>query len=85
MAKRPTRKFYTSKVIVMGTGKFPIDMLRYDRCVPQTESDSHVIGHEDDPEPRTVNLYRYSQVEAGVTVGRWKSFDWTVVSEMVWE
>jgi hypothetical protein len=28
---------------VMGSGEFPIDMLRYDNCAPATEEDSSII------------------------------------------
>lgn len=71
---------------VRGTGPFPIDMLRYDSCIPASEADSNVIavthtpGYRRDTE-KVVKLRKYTAVRgvAPATEGRWQSFGWTVV------
>ncbi len=71
---------------VEGTGNFPIDMLRFDRCVPSTESDAHKIEHttvehtlrEKPLSPRQVNLRSYTP-DMAPTAGRWESFGWKVI------
>jgi hypothetical protein len=57
---------------VEGEGDFPIDMLRYDKCWPATERDSHVIAYKN---RRTVELRSLT----GSTDRRWASFGWRVV------
>lgn len=57
---------------VTGSGPFPIDMLRYDRCWPRTEGDSRKI----------IDSFHRSRLEFTVeleserppTDGRWLSF-----------
>lgn len=59
---------------VEGSGVFPYDMLRYDRCWPAHESpDSVQIGRTS--RPRQVTLRGLQPA----TVGRWESFGWKVV------
>lgn len=71
------------KFVVTGTGTFPIDMLRYDRCFPASESDSHVIdvtrtpGYRGDAR-KTVTL-QMADPKRQPTEARWESFGWTVV------
>jgi hypothetical protein len=64
---------------VQGSGSFPIDMLRYDRCWPASEGSdsagiyySHALG---DNESRTVCLIGIDQP----TERRWESFGWKVL------
>jgi hypothetical protein len=73
-------KIFVTYLKVQGSGEFPIDMLRYDRCVPRTEVDSHFISKRTDP-PRIVCLIRYSVNVIGATKDRWKSFGWEVLAE----
>lgn len=68
---------------VMGTGQFPIDMLRYDECWPKDEFDSQLIEgepffdeHTRNELPRTINLV--SDYVGAPTIRRWKSRGWTV-------
>jgi hypothetical protein len=61
-------------VVVEGSGSFPIDMLRYDKCWPSTESDSITITDEG---LRSVTL-TYSGIVPQPTNGRWNSFGWMV-------
>lgn len=37
---------YKTLVIVEGAGTFPMDMLRYDSCIPNTERDSYKMRDE---------------------------------------
>jgi hypothetical protein len=75
-------KFYAIKFVVKGAGRFPTDMLRYDRCCPATETDSSCITeHSSRAQPRRVNLVRFSQAgKSGPCMRRWESFGWKVTS-----
>lgn len=77
------RKFW--HYAVYGTGRFPMDMLRYDQCWPATESDSYLVQQEatsapDDylTRPRVVRINGIS----APTVARWKSHGWRVIESM---
>lgn len=76
MAKQ---KFYAIRFSVTGSGRFPIDMLRYDSAVPYAERDADEISRrvEDDSE-RTVNLIAFTPLGRilSPTWGRWHSFGW---------
>lgn len=68
---------------VTGHGVFPFDMLRYDRCFPATERDSHTVEHTTrgrlaTGEARTVTL-TMADPKRLPTEARWQSFGWTVV------
>jgi hypothetical protein len=79
MAKVPTPRRFT----VTGRGKFPLDMLRYDRCYPATEPDVGVIEWSSWPRKREhfkVDLVKPDGGEP--TVARWDSFGWKVVSAL---
>ncbi len=76
-------KIYTKVFTVEGTGDFPIDMLRYDTCVPCTEGDAMQIqrtfnenrGKFD--EPRRIRIRKYSALAVpSLTWARWNSFGW---------
>jgi hypothetical protein len=59
---------------VSGRGAFPLDMLRYDSCWPNSEADTSAI---DEPrERRKVTLRTYSNYSP--TIDRWESFGWRV-------
>lgn len=77
-------KVYVFRVTVEGRGTFPIDMLRYDRCVPRTGDDVHAIVMasiaERPLETRKVSLQMYSTSKEGPTKDRWKSFGWEVIA-----
>lgn len=66
---------------VQGRGPFPLDMLRYDRCFPASESDSHVIGVTHTPgyrdEAKTIRL-TMADPKRQPTAARWESFRWEV-------
>lgn len=64
---------------VEGSGEFPFDMLRYDRCWPNA-SDPDVINLA--PHQRG-SLFKSQRMvtlrgQAEPTVGRWESFGWKV-------
>ncbi len=81
--------FYTIKFKVFPKHKigapFPIDMLRYDHCYPDSETDSHMIQrsitHEGEDSTgyidkiTMVRLDRYRTWEPNL--GRWESFGWS--------
>ena len=66
---------------VTGSGQFPVDMLRYDRCSPLTETDSAKIiaSMEHGPDRREIAVTHFG-TSAGwaPTYDRWRSFGWTV-------
>ncbi len=67
---------YKTTFEVTGRGEFPIDMLRYDCCFPNTGSDSAAIMHDG---TRTVSLVKYhADKEPLITDARWNSFGWGV-------
>lgn len=70
-------KTVTRTIVVEGSGRFPFDMLRYDRCWPRTEQDSYKLSFEHDAEKRTVELL--TNVSHGPTGGRWHSQGWRVI------
>lgn len=78
------RTTFLQLVVVEGRGSFPVDMLRYDACIPATESDANIIASSQyDPDPTTptrVQLRRFAASKASrPTDGRWSSFGWQVV------
>lgn len=81
MAK--TYKLYKISFIVKGTGRFPIDQLRYDRAVPRKEIDSLMIEDHFIEKPRVVELLMFSPVKDGPTEDRWRSFGWNVLSKEI--
>lgn len=69
---------------VEGAGRFPIDMLRYDRCFPFDESNSYLIVGP--IERRTIKLMAYVDVKSATPCyGRWNSFGWTAHSPEVYK
>jgi hypothetical protein len=73
---------------VAGTGRFPIDMLRYDGCYPLEGKDAAKIENSFDLQARR-EMGRY-EVELvthspnGPTIERWNSFMWGVVDCDAW-
>lgn len=86
MTNKP-EKMYLKVFTVEGTGCFPVDMLRFDSCVPCTEGDAMQIqrtfqenrGKFD--EPRRVRLRKYSVLANSQPAwARWDSFGWREVA-----
>lgn len=64
------------KFSVVGSGEFPLDMLRYDGVYPLTEGDANLIRKEE--ERRTVWLVKPDGDMHWIpNIKRWKSFGWT--------
>jgi hypothetical protein len=67
---------------VAGTGRFPLDMLRYDGCWPRQSADARAIERSVRGEPDTVGAgggrtrsISLTGIKAP-TVDRWRSFGW---------
>lgn len=77
-------KTYCVRFAVIGSGVFPLDMLRYDRCYPQTERDANVAqGHSLIAEARVVNLESPgNQRHWQPCAARWRSFGWEVMEPL---
>jgi hypothetical protein len=78
---------YRTTFTVSGAFPFPVDMLRYDRCMPATERDSyellHSINREGD-KPWRVTLIHQGPMRTWLpTNGRWSSFMWSVDPQSV--
>lgn len=77
-------KLYIHTAKATGRGQFPIDMLRYDRCYPESESDSAQIQYDRSERSVTVVALTYSKfVGAAWTPKRWESFMWRLSDETV--
>ena len=71
---------------VVGSGEFPMDMLRYDGCWPidsysAHEMSVHAMVAANITRPRRVTLRAISRTAP--TEGRWQSFGWPVEQESV--
>lgn len=75
-------KMYWHTAMVHGSGRFPTDMLRYDRCFP-SESTSAIRMLDD--EPRDIRLAAIRGKDQGWTVQRWRSFNWSLTQEKIEE
>lgn len=65
------------KATIVGSGRFPIDMLRYDTCFPFTEVDAHKVAETYDSYLRRweIVIAKYPSNRAdGFTDARWESF-----------
>ena len=69
-----------SHATVSGTGRFPLDMTRYDRCWPATEHDSNAI-HDTFNNPGKQWKVRMAKSEGQWTDGRWASFGCSIIVE----
>lgn len=72
---------YLFRIKVSGALPFPVDMLRYDQCIPDTETDSRLIERSFDPESPTLAIVLKSKHRAlnwSPTYARWESRGWHV-------
>jgi hypothetical protein len=70
-------QMYIQHATVTGRGMFPLDMLRYDRCSPERETDSNDIQRSVQGEyfTWTVQVIRRVNLKTEAwTVDRWQSF-----------
>jgi len=73
-----TDKYFSVRFTVEGSGRFPLDMLRYDRCCPEDQSDS---GRMEARGLRKINLIRFTPEKGRPPQAmRWASFGWYVRS-----
>ena len=79
MAKPKQSKVYLFKIKVQGAGHFPLDMLRYDGCYPDTSTDADLIDNSRHQGKRIVTLRMVDFNPTGPTVARWESFTWKVI------
>lgn len=70
---------------ITGSEGFPIDMLRYDNCIPASEEDAHIIERANTEyvgvgETCTVQVKKFSDIKGHGywTPQRWKSFGCTL-------
>lgn len=82
-----TNNAYLVKFTVSGSGDFPMDMLRYDACWPETP---HEITHEGRREVTVIGYCRTTpcfkrtgQPGEYPTFDRWRSFMWSVKPESI--
>lgn len=80
-----TMRFLAFTFDVSGAGRFPVDMLRYDRCVPMGQSDITTAFLSTRLDHRIVHLIGYALIgnRQEPTVARWESFGWTVDPDSV--
>jgi hypothetical protein len=85
--------FFVMRLIVenVRARSFPLDMLRYDSCLPATEADSRAIENSvsgDGPTTR-VTLKRFARDDdrfsTRTALDRWLSFGWRVVAYEPWD
>lgn len=73
-------KTYTFLFTVEGRGAFPIDMLRFDGCCPDSQIDVGNMDWQSGPQTRRVSLCRFTPNRKWEpTEARWNSFGWEVV------
>ena len=66
------RPKYIHRYTVIGSGYFPVDMLRYDAAWPDSQEDAgRILDFEANREVK-LRSYRIP------TIARWKSFGWQV-------
>jgi hypothetical protein len=71
---------------VEGTGAFPYDMLRWDRCFPKTQASAQAMscprcGGKLRGKRKVELIKPVERISDSPTVARWESFGWTVVEE----
>lgn len=72
----PREKRFT----VFGKFPFPLDMLRYDSCYPNAESDSAKIHTTFHKAGELVEVELATRSTHAPSIGRWESFCWRVAS-----
>jgi len=61
--------------VVEGSGNFPLDMLRRDRCFPLDEGETYYMRHHNS-EKVQITLKTHQPY---ITHKRWESFSWKVI------
>jgi hypothetical protein len=77
------RKVFTHRFMVSGSRQFPADMLRYDRCYPESNDDvaeMFTTSAENNYDTRRrVELVAREEKHWTPTKDRWRSFGWLVL------
>lgn len=82
---------YEHRARIVFSGQFPLDMLRYDRCIPLEETDCSIIGHSFNDysgEAKVVLVRTISDKKdwaSAWTFGRWQSFSCRVLEPVYGE
>lgn len=86
MPKAKPSKIYVQRIVVRITSsRMPLDMMRYDRCVPFGSDDvARLTGLREDRGPVEVTFMRYSITGSMPEVARWHSFGCEVLSVEPW-
>ena len=85
LSDRPAQKFYQRSLVVIGSGEFPVDMLRRDNCVPAWQGSANLIQADRHAasrsgEPRIIELRMMLRgEEQKPTFEEWNSFGWIVL------
>ena len=62
---------------VRGEGRFPVEMLAFDRCCPMTEADARLMAKT---EHRQLQMLARNLTPGAPNASRWRSFGWAVVT-----
>lgn len=87
ISTRKDGKLWRCTFTVQGQFAFPIDMLRYDSCYPDSQQDVTAIIESGDPVDRAtrqVTLVRIGETRKEaerITRQRWESFGWGLVDD----
>lgn len=88
--KRPSSKTQFITFAVEGSHAFPIDMLRYDACYPDSEQDSGKVEYSDmydSPRGSRVVWLKHRVIKHenldNYPSPRWPSFGWRVLPETI--
>lgn len=85
MAK-PKLEYRKTEIVVSGKRSFPLDMLRYDSCVPRGSEDVSKIDmtldvSRDRMQAIVIRLNRFSGGGSKAQADRWASFGWEVIED----
>ncbi len=76
------------QVSPLRSSRFPIDMLRYDGCHPESEQESYRISstfppHHEVPKEPVLLEKLHPEKDPHLTDARWQSFGWGIVDGSV--
>lgn len=64
---------------VVGKGKFPLDMLSFDKAVPLDTASCNSIENSFKKPHRTRTVQLWTEKRFGPTKARWESFGWRII------
>jgi hypothetical protein len=74
---------FESFLLVRGSLKSMLDMLRYDSCFPATEHETNLLVRGDEYEPGLIVLCRRSGANLPATEAKWRSHGCEVIGEFL--